>query len=65
MTKDEFKKRWDSGSDGGGITWDDIAECAIEWGLFSRPRIHPLNVIGNAVTAAAGCDDIIPLNDED
>lgn len=30
MTKAQFKKRWDSNEDGGGITFDDIAQCAID-----------------------------------
>ena len=64
MTKDEFRKRWDGSPDGGGITWDDIAECAVAWGLFSKPRIHSLDVVGNAVTVAAGCKDIIPLEED-
>jgi hypothetical protein len=31
MTKDEFKNRWCSNDEGGGITWEDIAECAGAW----------------------------------
>ena len=65
MTKEEFRKRWDGSSDGGGITWDDVAKCAVEWGLFSKPKIHPLDVVGHAVTIAAGCKDVFPLYNED
>lgn len=36
MTKAQFKKRWDSNEDGGGITFDDIARCAVEWGLVQN-----------------------------
>lgn len=32
MTKAQFKKYWDSNEDGGGITFDDIAQCAADWG---------------------------------
>lgn len=64
MTKEEFRRRWDGSSDGGGITFDDIANCAIEWGVFSRPRIHRMDIVANAVTSAAGCEDIFPLWDE-
>ena len=32
MTPEEFKARWDSDEDGGGITYADIAACAIAWG---------------------------------
>lgn len=55
MTKEEFRKRWDSGSDGGGITFDDIAKCAQDWGIDSRPRIHELNEVVEKVIKAAGC----------
>lgn len=61
MTKEEFKKRWDSDDRGGGITFDDIADCAVEWGLYPIPRIHPIDVVANAVTRAAGCKDIYPV----
>jgi hypothetical protein len=42
MTKQEFKERWESSPDGGGITFDDIAKCAKEWGtlFFSEDRTH-------------------------
>lgn len=29
MTKEEFKVRWESNENGGGITFNDIANCAI------------------------------------
>lgn len=48
MDKEEFKARWET-EDGGGITFDDIAECAIEWGLFSSPRTLPIFKVANAV----------------
>lgn len=64
MTKEEFRKRWDSSEDGGGITWNDIADCAVEWGIFSKPRIHRLDVVANAVTAIAGCKDVYPLEED-
>jgi len=55
MTKEEFKKRWDSDESGGGITYDDIAECAIAWGICSKPRIHPIDLVRDKVLAAANC----------
>lgn len=64
MTKEEFRRRWDSSPDGSGITFDDIANCAIEWGIFSRPRIQRIDVVANAVTSAAMCEDIYPLQTE-
>ena len=65
MTKDEFRRRWDGDPDGGGITFDDIAECAEEWGLFSRPRCCRIDIVAREVTAAAGCRDIFELDNEE
>lgn len=56
LTKAEFKQRWDSGDDGGGITGDDIAECAVAWGLYSKPRIKPMTEVIARVCAAAGVE---------
>lgn len=55
MTKEKFKERWDT-EDGGGITFDDIAECAILWGLFSKPKTLPIFKVANTVLVAAGCE---------
>lgn len=49
MTKEEFKQRWESNDDGGGITSEDIADCAKEWGLFDRPRICEMQKVIDAV----------------
>ena len=57
MTKEEFRKRWDSDETGGGITFDDIAKCAVEWGLFRSPRTCDINKVAKAVVKAAGCKD--------
>lgn len=57
MTKEEFKKRWESNDQGGGITYNDIAECAQEWGLYPTPRIHPIHEVRYQVLKAAGTDD--------
>lgn len=53
MTKAEFCKRWDSGDDGGGITFDDIADCAKEWGICAKPKIRPINEVTDRVVKAA------------
>lgn len=53
LTKAEFKARWNSGEDGGGITFDDIADCAKAWGLYPTPRIRPIDEVARAVLAAA------------
>lgn len=57
MTKEEFKTRWESSEDGGGITFDDIANCAVEWGLFHHPKTKPLNLVTYMVLKAANTND--------
>jgi len=57
MTKQEFKKRWESSDDGGGITFDDIADCAIAWGISSRPRVSHIGLLRYQVLKAADTDD--------
>ena len=37
MTKEQFKTRWESSKDW-QITYDDIANCAIAWSLYSYKR---------------------------
>jgi hypothetical protein len=54
-TKKEFKKLWESNDNGGGITFNDIADCAKDWKLYSTPRAHHLNLVSNTVLLAAGC----------
>lgn len=62
MTKEEFKKRWESNDDGGGITFDDIADCAIAWGIAATPRIRPIQHIRYAVLKAANVVDAEEFN---
>jgi hypothetical protein len=57
MTKAEFKKRWESDADGGGITFDDIADCAIAWGVTAHPRTKPIDDVRYKVLKAANVDD--------
>lgn len=54
MTKAEFAERWDKDDTGDGITFDDIADCAKAWGLFIRPRIHPIHDVRDVVVKASG-----------
>ena len=42
MTKIEFKRRWENDEK---IVMDDIADCAIEWGLYNRPRINSMDEV--------------------
>lgn len=57
MTKDEFKKRWESDDNGGGITFNDVADCAQAWGVCSHPKTKPMNDVLKKVLEAAGCED--------
>jgi hypothetical protein len=57
MTKEEFKARWESDDNGGGINYDDIADCAVAWGLFSRPKTCRIDVVRYQVLKAAGTVD--------
>ena len=57
MTKREFKIRWESNDAGGGITFNDIAECAISWGISRSPKASPIAQIRYRVLKAAGCSD--------
>lgn len=57
MTKEEFNRRWESSEDGGGLTFDDIAKCAIAWGITPTPRIRPVSEVRYAVLVAAGVSD--------
>lgn len=57
MTKKEFRERWDGDDDGGGITFNDIADCAVAWGLYATPRIHDISEVRRAVLRAANTSD--------
>ena len=57
MTKQEFKDRWESSDDCGGITFDDIAYCAKKWGIAATPRTRPMQQIMHLVLAAEGTND--------
>ena len=65
MTKDEFKARWESNDDGGGITFEDVADCAKEWGLYATPKTKPPYTVLYAVCKAAGINDAEECNERD
>ena len=54
MNKEEFKERWESDEEGGGITYDDIAKCAEDWGLYDRPRTKDMQTVAKKVVEASG-----------
>jgi len=64
MTKKQFKKRWESNENGGGITFDDVADCAKAWGLFSSPRTKEMGRVVYAVLRAAKVADAEEYNPE-
>jgi len=45
MTPEEFKKRRESDDDWGGITYEDIADCAKKWGLCSNVYTHRIDQV--------------------
>ena len=53
MTKEEFKTRWESDDAGGGISYDDIADCAVAWGISRTPKTRRIDVIRYQVLEAA------------
>ena len=57
MTKEEFKTRWESNDEGGGITFEDIANCAVSWGISSHPRTEHIFDVRYRVLKAAGTND--------
>lgn len=63
MEKHEFKSRWESDESGGGITFDDIANCAIKWGIARNPRIMQIDRVRYLVLKAAGTNDAEEFND--
>lgn len=54
MTREEFKARWEKDDNGDGLTFDDVAECAKEWGLYNTPRTHNILKVKEAVLKYAG-----------
>ena len=62
MTKEEFKARWDGDDSGGGISYNDIADCAVAWGLFLRPKTSNIFNVRYQVLKAAGTVDAEEYN---
>jgi len=57
MTKEEFKTRWESDDNGGGISFLSIADCAVAWGISAHPKTQRVDVIRYQVLKAAGVSD--------
>ncbi len=58
MNRKEFKRRWELNDEGDGLTFNDVADCAKAWGLYSTPRIHPIDEVTTAVLKAAGVKEV-------
>ncbi len=58
MTREEFKRRWELDDSGDGITFDDVADCAKAWGLYSTPRVCPIDKVTDAVLRFAGVEEV-------
>lgn len=56
MTREEFKKLWEN-EDSNDIFLSTFAECAKEWGLFDRPKIHPPSLVIYKVLLEANVSD--------
>lgn len=68
MTREEFKARWESDEDGGGISFEDIAHCAKAWGLYPHPKTADMFTVRYRVLLAAGtvdAEEFNPANEED
>ena len=67
-TKKQFKKLWEANDEGSGITFDDIADCAKDWGLFSMPKCCPIDIVRYRVLCTAKCvdaEEYNPFNEEE
>lgn len=53
LSKRQFKKKWESDDDGGGITFEHIAACFTRWGLGAAPKTLPMDLVVFAVLKAA------------
>lgn len=56
-TRENFKRTWDSDEKAGGITFNDIADCAVAWGISRNPRCCNIRMITGRVLKEAGCKE--------
>lgn len=61
-SKEKFKELWEANEHGSGITYDDIADCAVAWGISSHPRTRPIREITYQVLKAAQTNDAEEYN---
>ena len=65
MNKEEVKIRWESNENGGGITFNDIADCAKEWGISKSPRTMNMERVRYLVLRGAGTEDAESYKDNE
>lgn len=61
MTKGEFKALWESPA-GDTVTFDDVADLAVEWGISDRPKTRDIMRVLYEVLCEAGCTDAEEYN---
>ncbi len=61
-SKEKFKELWEANENGSGITFDDIADCAVAWGISPRPKTRPIDLIRYMVLKAANACDAEEYN---
>jgi len=54
LTKQQFKDNWNS--DKCDITFEDIADCAVDWGIARKPKTMSMLRVCNMVLVAAGLE---------
>lgn len=57
MTKEEFKQKWESNENGGGITNQDIARLYTEWKLGTSPYTKTITYVIWRVCEEANTND--------
>jgi len=62
MTREEFKLRWESDDNVGGINFEDIAICAKAWGVCASPKTMEMSAVRYKVLKAANVADAETFN---
>jgi hypothetical protein len=65
MTKEQFKARWEKDDNGGGITFNEVAECAKSWGITKLPMTMNISVVLYRVLKEANTNDAEDFQPED
>jgi hypothetical protein len=52
FTKEQFVELWNR--EDCDINWEEIADCAVSWGICSTPKTRQMSRVGNMVLRSAG-----------